>query len=350
MLFGSKKIVGLDIGTSSIKIAELELGRKGIQLQNFGVTPTPMGAMSGGEVLNAGDLSVAILALLSESRIKTKKACTAMSGNAVIVKKITIPRIDKKAVAEQIRFEAEQYIPFDINEISLAYHILDPGSSTDTMEILLVAAQSPIVGNYMQAISNAGLDSSILDVGGFALSNIYEANYGRNAAENILLINVGAALTTLVVRSGGEVIFSRDIPVGGINYTNEIQKEMGISAGEAESLKLSAVARREVPEEVNTIITNINEGVSDEVRNGYDFFTASTTGVNVTKGFFTGGSSQVTGLMAGISTAIGLPLEPLNPFLRVTYNPKNLTADYIQQISPFAAVALGLGLRKLGDG
>jgi type IV pilus assembly protein PilM len=268
----------------------------------------------------------------------------------VIVKKIAIPRIDKKAVSEQIRFEAEQYIPFDINEISLAYHILDPHAVSDTMEILLVAAQSPIVDNYMQAVSNSGLDASILDVGGFALSNLYEANYGLNPAENILLLNIGAALTTLVVRSGGEVIFARDIPVGGMNYTSEIQKELGISAGEADSLKLSAVARREVPEEVNNIIGAINEGVADEVRNGFDFFAAGSTGVTVTKAYFTGGSSQVTGLMDAISTAIGMPTERLNPFQRVSYNSKNLTPDFVHQIAPIAAVALGLGLRKLGDG
>lgn len=348
MFFKSKKVIGLDIGTSSIKLAELDVSKAGAVLQGFRVAPTPVNAISGGEVIDPGSLGSTVRSLYRELKSKRKSVATGMWGTAVIVKKITMPAIrDRKALAESIRLEAEQYIPFDIQHVSLAHHVL--GGAGDTTDVLLIAAQNELVSQYNSVIDLAGLSCDVIDVSGFALANCFEMNYGRFAGENIGLLNFGASVTNFVVISNGEVIFCRDVPVGGQLYTNEISKSMGVSMQEAEMLKLSAVARQEVPDEVVSLISSTNEQVAEEVRNSLDFLNATTNGLSLTRCLVTGGASTTTGLMDAVSRVSGLPLEPFNPFLRVKANPKKVSPEMMEQVSPMASIVLGLAMREVGD-
>lgn len=348
MLFGSKKVIGLDIGTSTIKIAELDVSSKGANLVSFGFTPTPQGAIVAGDIANIAAIGVAVSGLVAEVRSKRKQVALGMWGTSVIIKKITIPKVERKLIADQLRWEAEQYIPFDINDISLAHHIIENSQAPDTLDILLVAAQNEMVRQYSSLASEAKLQLAVLDVSGFALANAFEFNYGRISGQTIALLNIGAGNTNFVVISNGDVIFCRDIPIGGANYTHEIQKEMGITFAEAESLKLSASSGNEVPEQVHAIITSSNEAMTDEIRNGFDFFAASSTGITISRAYFSGGGALVPGLIEKISQIANIPLEPLNPFVRIRPGKKMNTA-YLEQVSPFAPIALGLGLRKAGD-
>lgn len=348
MLFGSKKVIGLDIGTSSIKMAEMEVGRNQAQLLSFGFAPTPPNSLNGGEISNPGAISSAIQQLMFEVKSKRKHVSTGMWGTAVIVKKITIPRIEKKMIRDQIRWEAEQYIPFDINNISLAYHIIADGGGGDTMDLLLIAAQSELVSQYTTAISGAGLQTGVLDVSGFALANVFEMNYGKLFGETIGLLDIGAGVTNFVVVSSGDVIFSRDVPVGGFNYTNEIHKEMSITLQEAESMKLSAVGRGAVPDEVHSILSATNDVITEEIRNSFEFFSGSNNGMVLNRCYVTGGSSGIPGLMEQISKSTGVACEYMNPFMKIRGG-KQMNEGYLQQVAPFASVAMGLGLRKVGD-
>ncbi len=349
MFFKSKRVIGLDIGTSSIKMAEMEVSRGKAQLLSFGILPTPPNSVSGGEIGDIASVGMAIQQLANDIKTKRKSVATAMWGTAVIVKKITIPKIEKKLIKDQIRFEAEQYIPFDINNISLAHHVLVSSSSSDTMDILLVAAQNELVRQYTQAVEVTGMTCSVLDVSGFALANCFEVNYGKVPGEVIGILNFGASITNFVVISNGDVIFCRDIPVGGANYTNEIHKALNISIVEGEALKLSAAARREVPDEVHSIISATNEAVAEEVRNSLDFLSATTNGITLTRAFYTGGSSATSGLIETLNRVTGLSLEAFNPFVRIKANPKKFSDDYTEQIKTFAGVAVGLALRESGD-
>lgn len=272
-----------------------------------------------------------------------------MWGTSVIVKKITIPKMDLKLVSDQIRFEAEQYIPFDINNVSLSHHILSSSSSADTLDVLLIAAQNEIVSYYVQSLERAGLNCSIIDVSGFALANAFEANYGRLEGESIGLFNFGASITNFVVVKNGEVIFCRDIPVGGLNYSNEIHKMMGVTLNEAEALKISAASKRDVPDDVHSIISAVNESVTEEIRSSLDFLSATTNGLELKKCYYTGGSSVTVGLAETIARFTGIQMLQFNPFLRVLANSKKFSPEYLEQISPFAGVVTGLALRKLGD-
>lgn len=349
MLFKSKKVIGLDIGTSSIKLAEMDVGGKDVQLLSFGFVPTPPNSVTGGEIVDVGSVGNAIKTLINEVKTKRKNVATAMWGTAVIVKKITIPKMDKKLIKDQIRFEAEQYIPFDINNISLAYHVLTGSSSPDTIDLLLIAAQNELVSQYTQVLEVCGLNCGVLDVSGFALANSFELNYGKFNHEVIGLLNFGASITNFVVVKDGEVIFCRDIPVGGINYTNEIHKVMGITIPEAEALKLSASSGKEVPDEVHSIISATNDAVTEEIRSSLDFLSATTNGLTLNRCYYTGGSSATSGLVEAVSRTNNVPMEILNPFLKVKANPKKFTPDYLEQISSFASVVTGLALRQMGD-
>lgn len=350
MFFKSKKVIGLDIGTSSLKLAELDVSKNKATLVGFRLAPTPVNAVSGGEIIDPSGLSSAIAGLYAELGSRRKNVATGMWGMAVIVKRITMAQMDRKLLNDQIRYEAEQYIPFDINQVSLAHHVLSGPTSPETIDVLLVAAQNELVAQYQMAIEGAGLTCGVVDVNGFALANCFEMNYGRFPGENIGLLNFGASVTNFVVISNGDVVFCRDVPVGGANYTNEISKNLGVSVQEAEMLKLSAMANQEVPDEVMGVISATNEAVAEEIRNGLDFLSATTNGLTLSRCFVTGGAVGTMGLLDAVSRVTALVLEPFNPFARVQVaSSKRLPADYVEQIGPFAAIAMGLGMREVGD-
>lgn len=349
MFFKSKKVIGLDIGTSSIKLAEMNFNGKTAQLLSFGFAPTPANSVSGGEILDIASVGLTIQSLVNELKTKRKNVATAMWGTAVIVKKITIPKMDRKLIRDQIRFEAEQYIPFDINNISLSHHVIGSMAGSDTLDILLIAAQNELVSQYTQAIDVSGLAISVLDVSGFALANAFELNYGKMPGQTVGILNFGAAITNFVVIQNGEVIFCRDIPVGGANYTSEIHKTMDITIAEAEALKLSAVSKREVPDEVHSVISATNEAVTEEIRSSLDFLSATTNGLTLNRCFYTGGSSTTPGLINTITRATGISMELFNPFQRIKVNSKKFSPEYLEQIRSFSGVVMGLAARKEGD-
>lgn len=350
MFFSANKVLGLDIGSSSIKVAELDVSKSGAKLVNFGMIQTPPGSINGGDIADVGSLAQAVKSVCHEIKTKRKNASIGMFGTAVIVKKITIPRIDLKLVPEQVKWEAEQYIPFDVNSISLAHHVINPKADSETMDILLIAAQNELVAEYFQVVQMADLKMGVLDVSSFALANIYEFNYGRNMGQTVGLLNLGSAITNFVVVSNGEVIFSRDMPIGGQNYTTDLHKEMSISVAEAESLKLSAASGGAVPDEVHSILSSTTEVLTEEIRNSFDFFSGSSGGQHISQVYYTGGAAATPGLIRNVSQATRLNLEWLNPFLRVTSGNKKISTMYLDQITPFCAVAFGLALRKVGDG
>ena len=348
-MFDGNKLAALDIGTSSIKVAEVDSGPRGVILKKFSVYPVPEGMVASGEIADIGAVGQTIQTLLKIAKIKTKNASTGLNGSSVIVKKISMPKMDDALVAEQIKWEAEQYIPFDINEISLDHHVLKGRFSAESMEVLLVAVKQDSLFRAIEAIELGGLKLILADVAGFALANCFEANYGV-MNESVALLNIGGGITNFVIVEKGEVVFCRDIVVGGDYYTSEISKIMSVSMSEAEALKISAALGQEAPEDVLGIIASANERMIDEIRNSFEFFSATSANSSpLARCYVTGGSMGLPGLLDGISKAINIQSEILNPFLKVGYDTKALSPDYISQIASVCPIAIGLGLRKMGD-
>ena len=348
MLFKKKGLLGLDIGSSSIKIAEVIVGKKGHTLQNFGLIPTPPQATSGGDIVDANLLVETIRHLLTEIKTKNKNTVTGLWGASVIVKRISIPRMEEALIADQIRWEAEQYIPYDINEVHLDYKILKvTPSDSDTMDILLIAAVQEMIFNCAEIVTASGLTCVVLDVEGFALANCFEANYGVLHGELLGLLNIGSSVTNFVVVEDGEVIFCRDIPMGGLTYTNELAKSLGLSMTEAEGIKLAVGSGQAVPEEAGAVIESTHETVIEEINGSIEFFNNTNSGATLSRLFLTGGGSKTTGLFQAISQV--LPCERFNPFQTVKASGRAFSEPYINQIRDYSAISMGLSLRTLGD-
>ncbi len=351
MFFQSKKLIGLDIGTANIKMAELDVSRKGAVLNNFVIMPTPSRAINGGEISDPAAISDTLKAMIGNLKTKRKMVSVALWGTSVITKRIAIPLMDEKLVAGQIRWEAEQYIPFDINEVNIDYKILKQfQTSPETMDILLVAARQDIAFLYQDIVQSAGLECSVIDVSGFALANCYLNNWGSQKGQTVALLNLGAAISNFIVIENGEVIFCRDIPAGGLTYTTEIHKSMGMSMEEAEAMKISACTGRATPEDVTRIISQTHEMIAEEVQSSLDFFVNTTPGLPVQQCFVTGGASRTLGLIPYISKHTKLACEGLDPFRTIKVSDKVMSSDYAAEIRDFAAIAIGLGLRSPGDG
>jgi type IV pilus assembly protein PilM len=346
--FNKKKIVGVDIGSSSIKIAELDVSAKKSSLIAFGIAPVPPQSFSGGEIINTQAIGESIRQLVAQIKTKRKDAATGLGGTSVIVKRISIPRMEEKLIQEQIRWEAEQYIPYDINEVNLGFEILKKSAGpSENMDILLIAAVQSHVIKYAESLALAGLQCSILDVAGFALVNCFKANYGDMAGQSIGLVNIGASATTIVVLENSEAVFCRDIPVGGLNYTMDLQKSLNVSQEEAESIKLSFSLGQNAPAEAASIVQNTHDIICDEIKASFDFFANTAKSQGVRRCFVTGGGSKTRGLLERISKAV--PSERLDPFFNLKISPKSFSHDYLNQIRDFSAVAIGLGLREMGD-
>ena len=350
MFFQSKKLIGLDIGTANIKMAEVDFSRKGSTLVNFAIMPTPPRAINGGEVADPAAISDALKTMILNLKTKRKAIATGLWGTSVISKRITIPMMDEKLVGGQIRWEAEQYIPFDINEVNIDFKILKSfQSSPESLDILLVAARQDIAFLYKDIVQSAGLQCAVIDVSGFSLANCFLNNWGSQKGQTVALMNIGAAITNFVVVENGEIIFCRDIPVGGLTYTGEIHKSMGMSHEEAEALKISACTGQAAPEEVSKILQSTHEVIAEEVQSSLDFFVNTTPGLPVQQCLVTGGASRTTGLINYLSEHTKMGFQILDPFRNVKLNNRSFSPDYVSEIRDFASIAMGLGMRTQGD-
>ena len=349
-LFGKKKaLVGLDIGSSAVKAVELNAGGKGeFHLVNLGMEPLPPEAIVDGAIMDSGSVIDAIQRLFSSRKIKTPDVATSLSGNSVIVKKISLPQMSQEELAESIHWEAEQYIPFDIQDVSLDYEVLESGSGGN-MDVLLVAVKKDKIGDYSSVISQAGKTPSVIDVDVFSLQNCYELNYGVDPGQVVALLNVGASIMNINILKGHTSIFNRDIAVGGNQYTDAIQKDLNLSYDQAEALKKGARVEGAAPENLPPILQAVSENIALEIQKTFDFFKATSSEDRIDRILVSGGTAKLRGLQDLLSDRFEAGVEVMNPFNSVTYNPRQFDPDFINEIGPQAAIAVGLATRKVGD-
>jgi len=233
----SKNLVGLDIGSSAVKLVELkDVKGGGYRLVKSGLETLSPEAIVDGAIMDASLVVDTVNRLVSTANVRNQDFGTSVSGHSVIVKKISLPAMSPEELAESIRWEAEQYVPFDINDVNLDYVVLESGAG-DTMDVLLVAVKKDKIGDYTSVISQAGRNPMLVDVDAFALQNAFEANYSIEAGRIVALVNLGASVTNVNILSGSNTIFWRDISFGGNQYTDAIQKQLSLSFDQAESLK-----------------------------------------------------------------------------------------------------------------
>jgi len=350
-LFKSKEVVGVDIGTSSVKLVELTESKKGFQLQNFAVGPIPSQAIVDGAIMDAGSIVDSLQGLLREHKIKRTQAAMGLSGHSVIVKKISLPEMSEEELEESIHWEAEQYIPFDIDDVNLDFQILETGESTEEgkMDVLLVAVKKDKIDDYTSVLLQAGLTPAIVDLDAFALQNSYEISYEVEPDKNIALVNVGAGIMNINVLRDGMSTFTRDISVGGNQFTEAIQKEMHVSIEDAERLKMGESLPDVDMDAVGTIIGQINETLSVEVQTSNEFFRATSADQEIDQIILSGGCARISNLDGFLKERLNMEVEVNDPFRNIDVNEKKFDSQYISENAPLAAVGIGLALRKVGD-
>jgi type IV pilus assembly protein PilM len=352
-LFGkARTVVGLDIGSSAVKAVELRPSGKGYRVTAFGMEPVPADAIVDGAIIDAGSVADAIRRVFDGNKaFKTKDVCASLSGNAVIVKKISLPVMTESELAESIYWEAEQYIPFDIQDVNLDYQILDPGTSANSrgsMDVLLVAAKKEKIADYTSVIAQSGRTPIIVDVDAFALQNAFEVNYGLEAGRVVVLLNAGASAININIIQGEQSVFTRDISVGGNAYTEAVQKELDLSFEAAEQLKKGIPVDGATFEEAQPVLRAVTENVLLEIQKTFDFFKASASTDQIDRIMLSGGASRVDGFKEMVQERFNAPVEDFDPFRAVTWDAKKLGGDAAAMAST-AAVAVGLALRKVGD-
>jgi type IV pilus assembly protein PilM len=347
--FKSKTLFGLDIGSSSVKAVELKLSAKGFELLHVGVAALPHEAIVQGAFLNASAIAEAIREAVASAKIKSSNVAVAVSGHAVIVKKISLPTMTREELEESIRWEAEQYIPFDVNEVNLDFQILNAGAIEGQMDVLLVAAKKDLIDDYVNVLSEAGMTPGVIDVAGFAVANAWAANADTAPDEVIAVANIGAQSTNINVLAGGIPAFTRDISIGGNAYTEEIQKVLSISFDEAERIKLGGSREEDsqdvVPQEVEAAMRNVSDSVIGEISRSLDFFSATSAESRISKVFLAGGSSKVSGFDKRFEEKSGIRVERLNPLARML--PSSIyESEFVSEMAPFLGVSVGLALRE----
>ena len=349
---GSKKLVGLDIGSNSIKLAEVDSTPKGHILNRFRQIPVPPGTIVDGVVEDPGALAATLKELFRNSGCKGKGVVTSLSGSSVIVKKVSLAQMEETELRGLIHDEAGKYLPFDnMDDVNYDFQILgDNEFNPNQMDVIIVAAKKTDVSSYLDAITAAGLSVVIMDVDSFALETMYEANYEFENDEIVVIVNIGANLTNINVIKGGMSIFTRDFTIAGNAITEGLQEKYHVSAEEAESMKTEGASGSEQNGmELSNAILDCAEPICSEVERSVDYFRSTFGGDYIKHIYLSGGSSRIAGLAGHLSQRLNIETDLINPLLKIGYNKKNINAEKIDSIKTIGAVAIGLGLRKIGD-
>jgi type IV pilus assembly protein PilM len=284
-----------------------------------------------------------IKTLTGQLKLKSKGVCTAISGTSMIIKRMTLEVPNLRELQEQVFWEAEQYIPFDVSEVVMDYQMLSRSKDNKT-DVLLVAVKRGVLDSYMSCIEDAGLKPKIVDVDFFALQNLFEANYPVNPAEAVAIVDIGAASMKLVIVTAGVPVFTKDSSIGGRNLTAEIQKHLSLTYADAETLKVGG-HEGGLPQEVSDLIHVMNENLANEIKRALDFYNASSSGAPVSYVLLAGGSAKLQSLSKAVEDILQLPTQIINPFNAISYDPAVFTQEYVSAIAPIASVPIGLALR-----
>jgi type IV pilus assembly protein PilM len=350
----AKALVGLDIGSSAVKAVELKPAGKSYKVTGFGTEALPPDSIVDGAIIDGAAVAAAIRRLFEgrSANIRTKEVAASLSGNAVIVKKISLPIMSDAELAESIYWEAEQYIPFDIQDVNLDYQILDRGdaaSGKGTMDVLLVAAKKEKIADYTGVIAQAGRSAVVVDVDAFALQNAFEVNYGIDPNAVVVLLNAGASATNINILQGDQSVFTRDISIGGNAYTEALQRELNLPFEAADALKRGIVVDGVTYDDARPVLRAVSENVMLEIQKTFDFFKATASSDKIDRIMLSGGASRAEAFIEMLSERFEAPVEAFDPFRKIAFDAKKFKTESAADIAPTVAVAVGLALRRVGD-
>lgn len=350
----AKQLIGLDIGVSGIKAVELS-GPKNPRLIAYNRVPLPWDTVSREGEIRRRDYVVSALKKMFEGRcFGSKRVAVGAFGNAIITKKITVPKMTSAELEHQLYWEAEQYIPFDVNEVNLDFAILGLSrttqSQTPMMDVLLVAAKKDYIQNMKSVVEEAGLIADVIDNQAFALGNSFEFNYSYTlkddkAAFMNVIVDFGAGSTKISVVEGDKTTFTRELRQSGIGCTQLLSERLGVSLVEAEKLKINDGQN----DGVYPIISEFSQSLIDEISRTLDFVATQNTDATLQGVYICGGGSKLIGLSETMAERLSIPVNRLNPIHNVSGSGKKMNTEAIREMNYLGAVAVGLALRQAGD-
>lgn len=344
MFFGGRSPIGLDIGSGYLKAVQLKDTKSGYELELFDVLPLPPELIVDGSVIDSLRLIDSLKELARKAKIKTKDVAISIAGHSsVIIKRVSLPDMSEEELSESIKFEAEQYIPFDIEDVYLDFQILGPKEEPGQMDVILVAVKREIINEYIAVIKEAGFNCQVVDVNSFALENIYEVNYEIEAGKNIALINIGASTINMNILKGGISVFTRDSAVGSSLHSEVLQREFNLTYEVAERLKRGEAVENVSPQDAFSVMELASEEIIGEVNRSLEYFHEEVNEV-----ILSGGCALVRDFPRLLAEKIGVETKVMQPFKNIRI-PKKFDVTYIEEMSPMAAVAAGLALRRPGD-
>lgn len=342
----SENLIGLDIGTHSVKLMEVKTEGLKLRLSSMGMAPLPREAFNEGRVSKPEVVADSIRMLANHLRIKRRAVAVSISGYDVMIKKIDLPTMTEDELADRMHSELGQYIPYNIEEVDIDYQVIDISSSrSGFMDVLLVAAKKESVADFNNLLRLSGLDPFVVDVDFFALSNSFEATYGFGD-KSIALLDLGANKSVMNIASKGLPIFTRSISIGGNQLTDTIKDFFNISFEEAEAVKLGESPGKYPVRDLEEIFVSTVTGWVTECRRAVDFYYHNYPEEKIGALYLSGGSCRIPGLDNVLREHLELPVEIFNPVSRIQYDAKQFDPAYVDYIGPQMAISLGLALRK----
>jgi type IV pilus assembly protein PilM len=343
---GNKSMVGVDIGSSSVKAVELQGKNGDFQLLSLGYEGLPADSVVDGQIMELNAVSSAIGNIFNEHKIKTTKVVAGVNGHSVIVKNIVLPQMTDDELQESFAWHAEEHIPFDISDVNLDYHVT--GSTPDAIHVLLAACKRDKVANLKQTIQLAGKQPVVIDVDAFALQNCYELNYDPQPDQIAALLNIGASTTNINILNGARSVFTRDATFGGNQYTSLLQKELGLTFDQAERVKRGMPLPDGIEaREIEPILDTVSDILALEIQKTMDFYRATVEEGEsaVQQILVSGGGSKLKGLVDFLSKRFEVPVEMFDPFRKIRIDARGFDPEYMREIVPEMAIAVGLALR-----
>jgi type IV pilus assembly protein PilM len=346
--FGPKDPIGLDIGSHSLKIAEVKKTKDGYFIEKFSTQKFPEASIIEDEFQKYDEIVAIIGNSIKKLNVKSKMMCVGLFGPNISIRRIQLPGGSNSEIEEQVQWEAEQYVPFPIEECNISYHVFgeNPGGGVD---LLLVASRKSVIESFTSLLEKNELYPFVYDLTVVALINFFEFLKKPELASDVsyIVLNIGSQKTDFVIYRNNSIIFSKEITIGGVNVTEEIQRQIGVNYDEAEVLKCSGDEKGNLPEEVISIINTVLEIFFTDIKKSVDFYITSSSDDSFEKCYITGGSVLLPGIVAGLESLLGIDVEILNALEKFTYSAKSFTEQELNSIAYTGGVALALSMRGL---
>jgi type IV pilus assembly protein PilM len=349
-LFGTKELIGLDIGSSAVKLAHVKASGSEYVVKKFGVVTLPPDAIVDGAIMDHASVIEGIKTALRDLKVREKDVATSLSGHSVIIKKVVLPTTTPEELEESIQWEVEQYIPFDIKDVKIDFQVIGPLKDDPAkMDVLLVAVKTDLVNDYISVVKDAGLSPAVVDIDSIAAGNSFEFCHPVSDEQVPMVINVGASFMNINILHTGIPLFTRDVPMGGGMFTSEIQKQLAVSFETAEEYKVGRREAGERAEKLSDVMKTVSNILATEAQRSYNFFSATYPDRLVTKVFLTGGAAKSQFLKEMMAEKIGVEVELFNAFEGLSVDDRTVDPAVVSQHNTAGTVAIGLALRNLED-